>query len=207
MNQTEAFFEAQTQPELNGLVPTVQQLTDILAAPEKCIARPRTPMERWFWLIVTVGLIGVPLLSAGLLWAVAIFLGPQIVFSANPPLDVGPIVAQGQTHLCPGESLDFSFDVDVLQSGAYELNMSTWREAPPSTVIFSEADKFVVAQPTSFLVERTWRVPVEYINPATNKSVDWEPGQYARHVYVTAVGRNTLASIQKLSFTIRENCR
>lgn len=205
MTHIDTLFETRTssEAEVEKLPPTIQQLTEILAAPAQYVAKPVQRMERWFWMIVMVGILGVPLFSIGLLQLVS---GSRDSVSAESVLIVSEIVVAGPTDLCPGESLDFYFEMDVLEPGAFSLKMATWREDPPATIIFSELDEFPVAEVREFRVVRSYVIPGTYKDPATNEQVAWQPGQYARHVYVNAVGRNTLPSIQKLSFSIRADC-
>lgn len=210
MSQTDILMDERvvSEIEVEKLPPTIQQLTEILAAPDKHLGTPlktrASSLERWFWLIVIIGIIGVPMFTVGL---VQLLSGPQAAVSAESVLDVGDIEATGPTDLCPGESLEFQMLLSVLEPGAFSLKMSTWKESPPATIIFSELEEFPVAEKRTFILVRSYDIPILYKDPATNKMVNWEPGEYARHVYITAVDRNTKPSIQKLSFTIRSDCK
>lgn len=186
----------------------VDRLTQFLAITRKQEGVPRSLLERWFWLIVIAGLFGVPILSVGLLWLLSLLMGPRPGVPAEPILEVSDIAALSATHLCPGDNLDFEFEMDVIREGAFELDNSTWKVTPPpQTVIFSEdTERFVIGNPVSFKVVRRWPVPVTYIDPATNTETGWLPGHYQRQVFVTAVGRDAEPSIKLLSFWIREDC-
>lgn len=182
----------------------VQQL---LAITNKTAGVQRSVLDRYFWLFAVVGVLGVPLITLGLLWGLATLIGPRPGVPSESILTVSPLMSKGPTDLCPGEPLDFEFTMDVTGEGVFDLDASTWKLVPPpETVIFSESERFVVAEPISYLVVRRWVVPSSYIDPATNRETDWEPGQYERQIFVTAVGRDTEPSIQVLPFEIRAGC-
>jgi hypothetical protein len=120
---------------------------------------------------------------------------------------LGDPTVSGPSDLCPGESLDFSFDVAVQEKGTYVLDMSTWKvDPPPATIIFSEGDRMVVGGNRSFPITRKWVVPSTYIDPSTNEKVTWRSGNYLRDISVTAGGKNVESSTKGIPFTIRENC-
>lgn len=112
----------------------------------------------------------------------------------------------GPTDLCPGDSLNFSVDVEVLEQGIYQLSMSTWKTSPPTTVVFSEGLDMVIADSREFPIAIEWVVTDMYISPYTGKPTEWEAGEYSRDVAVSAVDRNTTPSIVAIPFTIRSDC-
>lgn len=181
-------------------------LAALLAVTSKTDGVQRSILDRYFWLFVAVGLIGVPIVTIGLAWAVAAMTGPRAGVPADSILNVSPIVANGPTSLCPTEPLDFQFSMSVLEQGVFDIDQSTWRLVPPETVLFSESQRFVAAEPITYIVERRWVIPAEYIDPATNRAAEWQPGQYERQIFVTAVGRDAEPSIQVLPFSIRDDC-
>lgn len=183
----------------------IQQL---IAITNKTTGVQRSMLDRYFWPIAFLGVIGVPLITLGLLWGLATLIGPRPGIPSESILTVSPLMAKGPTDLCPGEPLDFEFTMDVRGEGVFDLDASTWKLVPPpETVIFSESERFVVAEPITYLVMRRWVVPSNYIDPATNRATEWQSGQYERQIFVTAVGRDTEPSIQVLPFTIRNNCK
>lgn len=114
----------------------------------------------------------------------------------------------GPTELCPGDTLDFEFDVNVKEVGTYNLWMSTWKvDPPPSTIIFSEFQPFVIGSPRQFLIPRKWRVPTNYVDPADSTEKPLLPGAYTRDISVTAEGRDTRNHPLLVAFNIKKDCK
>lgn len=117
------------------------------------------------------------------------------------------LVVTGPVDLCPGETLDFAFDVTVKEVGVYSLYMSSWKtEPPPSTIIFSEFQPFVIGSERSFSIIRKWKVPFTYKDPADSKDMPMVPGEYIRDISVVAVGKNTESTPLQVPFRIRNDC-
>lgn len=113
----------------------------------------------------------------------------------------------GSTDLCPGENLKFEFDVMVKDVGVYSLYMSTWKtDPPPSTIIFSETQPFVIGSERSFPIVREWKIPFTYADPANDKDTPMIPGEYIRDISVVAVGKNTESTPLQVTFNIRGDC-
>lgn len=113
----------------------------------------------------------------------------------------------GSTELCPGDTLDFVFDVDVKEVGTYNLFMSTWKvDPPPSTIIFSEDQPFVIGSPRSFPIPRKWAVPAVYVDPADSVEKPMLPGDYTRDIDVKAEGRDTENEPLIVYFRVRKDC-
>jgi len=120
---------------------------------------------------------------------------------------LSPVRATGSTDLCPGETLNFEFDVEVKEVGTYNLWMSTWKvDPPPSTIIFSEVQPFVVGSKRNFPIIREWPIPENYRDPANSVDKPMVAGAYIRDISVTAEGRNTRNKPLQVEFRIREDC-
>jgi len=121
--------------------------------------------------------------------------------------EIGIPVISGASELCPGETLDFIFEVSVEEAGVLVLDMSTWKvDPPPATIIFSERDVMVISEARTFTITRQWQIPDRYPDPATNELVEWVPGAYTRDIAVSAQGLNTDPSTQAVPFMIKEDC-
>jgi hypothetical protein len=160
--------------------------------------------------------------SSGLRWRIAAillallsylaFASMVYIFWVNPrsaasSIVLGEISVNGPTELCPGEYLDFSFELDVLAPGIYGLDMSVFRVSPPPNIaIFSEKQAFVIGSPRTFLVTRHWQIPKDYRDEQTNEVIAFAPGDYERNIAVGTPGRNTSPSTKILPFSIRSDC-
>lgn len=132
------------------------------------------------------------------------YFGPSVAPSV---FILSEIRMNGPTDLCPGDTLDFEFDVTVKEEGTYNLFMSTWKvDPPPSTIIFSELQPFVIGSQRSFSIPREWKIPVVYEDPANNVRVPMLPGAYIRDISVTAEGRNTKNKPLQVFFNIKKDC-
>lgn len=149
-------------------------------------------------------LVPILIIVAWILVSSWMFFNPQ---AGRSVFVLSDIRITGPTDLCPGDSLKFEFDVTVKSTGVYNLFMSTWKvDPPPSTVIFSELQPFVIGSPRAFPIVREWKIPVTYKDPANNIDTPMFPGRYIRDISVTAEGRDTRSTPLQVPFTIREGC-
>jgi hypothetical protein len=77
---------------------------------------------------------------------------------------------------------------------------------PPSTVVFSEPRKMVVAGDTKEKVIDYWRIPETHIDPQTGKTVPFPAGQYLRRISVSSPSRSSVIDVEEFEFSIREDC-
>lgn len=133
-----------------------------------------------------------------------LFLHPR---PGKPVLVISDIRVTGPVDLCPGDTLDFVFDVRAEEVGTYNLWMSTWKTSPPpSTIIFSEFQAFVVGSERSFPVVRKWRVPAMYNDPADSADKPMVAGAYIRDIAITAEGRDTRNDPLQVKFNVKRDC-
>lgn len=133
-----------------------------------------------------------------------LYLNPQ---SIRSHLVLGEITVTGPIHLCPGEYLDFNFEMEVRTAGVYSLDMSVFKVSPPPAIaVFSESQFFVIGSPRTFEVTRHWQIPNEYRDPETNETIQFVTGSYERNIAVGTTSQATLPSTQILPFFIRDNC-
>lgn len=182
-------------------------LQKLIAITEKTDEVPRSPLDRYFWIFVLVGLIGVPVMTIALAWGIAIVRGDRPTISGLTVFELSEVRVTGSNELCPGETLDFEFDVIAREVGTYNLWMSTWKvDPPPSIIIFSETEPFVIGSERQFVIQREWIVPETYEDKADNERKPLAPGSYFRDISVTAEGRDTKNDPIQIAFTIRSNC-
>lgn len=134
-----------------------------------------------------------------------LFLNPR---AGQPVLVTSDVRVTGPTDLCPGQTLDFAFDVTVDEVGTYNLWMSTWKvDPPPSVIIFSETEPFVIGSKRNFPIARKWVVPQIYEDKADNEYKPFAPGSYFRDISITAEGRDTRNDPLQVKFTVRDDCQ
>lgn len=152
---------------------------------------------QWFGLVF--GLLF--LMSSLTFW---LYINPR---SGESVFVLSDIRVTGPTDLCPGESLKFEFDVMVKAVGVYSLYMSTWKvDPPPSTIIFSELQPFVIGSERDFPIVREWQIPITYQDPADSKDTPMVPGAYIRDISVVAVGKNTESTPLQVKFNVKDSC-
>jgi hypothetical protein len=164
---------------------------------------PKFLQRPWFitlsWL-----LLGVVLMVGLNILAYRYWLGPQ---PSDSLFVLSNLKINGPTELCPGESLDFQFDVKVTEVGTYNLFMSTWKvDPPPSIIIFSETQPFVIGSKREFMILREWEIPEIYEDPANSQDTPMVAGSYIRDIAVTAEGKNTINVPVQVAFQIKEDC-
>lgn len=153
--------------------------------------------RRWF-------LIATAIMLAANTALFFLYLNPR---AGQSLLVIGEIQVHGDTDVCPGDYIDFSFEMDVSRPGVYELDLSVFRVSPPPSIaVFSERQTFVIGQPRTFVVNRHWQVPPLYHDEQTNETIEFIPGVYTRDIAVSTTSRNTLPSTQFFEFTIKDSC-
>lgn len=164
---------------------------------------PLFTKKPWFITLMWVFVAAV-FVSALNVLAYFYWLGPP---SGHSLFILSNLKVNGPTELCPGETLDFQFDVKVLSVGTYNLWASTWKvDPPPSTIIFSETEPFVIGSKREFPIVRSWRVPVLYEDKADNMMKPLSPGAYTRDISVTAEGKDTENDPLIINYDIRNDC-
>lgn len=195
-------------PDDAAVAPNVETvLQKLIAVTEKTSEVPRSPLDRYFWIFVVVGLLGVPIVTLLLAYGISLATGQRSSISGVAVFEISQVRVTGPTDLCPGQTLDFEFDVIAKEVGTYNLWMSTWKvDPPPSTIIFSETEPFVIGSEREFPIQREWLVPATYEDKADNTFKPFAPGSYIRDISVTAEGRDTRNDPIQVTFTIRDDC-
>lgn len=133
-----------------------------------------------------------------------LFLNPRTPSSL---LEISEIRVTGPVDLCPGEYLDYSFDMVVKEAGVYGLDISVFRTSPlPMIAVFSESQFFVIGSPRTFPVTRHWQIPERYEDKVTKENIEFIPGDYERSIAVGTTSSSTHPSTETLKFSIRDGC-
>lgn len=112
----------------------------------------------------------------------------------------------GETALCPGEPLKFSYDFHAKGAGVLVRDLTTWRKTPPKTIIFSTSRRFILDGPIDQHLIEAWHVPATYHNYETDKQEPIPPGEYRRYLAISSPSRSTVVAITSIEFSIREDC-
>lgn len=112
----------------------------------------------------------------------------------------------GETELCPGEALKFSYDFHAKGAGVLVRDLTTWRKTPPKTIIFSASRRFILDGPIDQHLIEAWHVPVTYHNYETDKQEPIPPGEYRRYLAISSPSRSTVVAITSIEFSIRSDC-
>lgn len=168
-------------------------LQKLVALTDKTQHVQRSKLDKYFWVFVLTGIFGVPLITIGLLWGLATLVGSPR--NLQDMITVSEIQLDGPVNLCPGETLDFRFSVEILREGVYEAEISTWQMAPlPPTIVENETQRFGSAREVKYEIQRSWTVK------------HYAPGVYERQILVRAVDSNLKPLVRIVSFEIREDC-
>lgn len=182
-------------------------LEKLVAVTERTPEVRSSALERHFWIFALVGLLGVPIVTLLMAWGLSALVGQRPNISGLTVFELSDVRVTGPTALCPGDTLNFEFDVVAREVGTYNLWMSTWKvDPPPSTIIFSETEPFVVGSEREFVIQREWIVPAIYEDKTDNEYKPFAPGSYIRDISVTAEGRDTFNDPLQIVFSIRSDC-
>jgi hypothetical protein len=122
-----------------------------------------------------------------------------------PKMVIGT-VEMGHTVLCPGDMLTYTYTVDILEPGVYIFDFSVWRVDDPHVMEWSTPLRVVSQKSGVVEVTRNWTLPAGVYNQLENRTEPWKPGQYERHIGLTASGRDMQPSMVVIPFEIKGDC-
>jgi hypothetical protein len=112
----------------------------------------------------------------------------------------------GETALCPGDVLKFSYDFHAKGAGVLVRDLTTWRKTPPKTVIFSTSRRFILDGPIDQHLIEAWHIPSTFHDYETDRDEPIPPGDYRRYLAISSPSRSTVVAITSVEFSIREDC-
>lgn len=113
----------------------------------------------------------------------------------------------GESALCPGEPLVFSYDFHAKGAGVLVRDLTLWRQTPPpKTLIFSTSRRFILDGPIDQHLTERWTVPRTYFDYETERNELITPGEYRRYLAISSPSRSTVVAIVYVTFSIREGC-
>lgn len=121
-------------------------------------------------------------------------------------VDIFDASTVGESDLCPGDKLIFTYGLDVKGSGRLLRDTTVWKVDPPRTVIYSDERRFIVDIPLSQKLTEAWIVPEEYYNYETAEFEILPPGEYRRYMSISSPLNENVLDITSTPFTIKENC-
>jgi len=113
----------------------------------------------------------------------------------------------GFSALCPGETLNVRYALDITGEGVIITDDSV--ERGNETVKFSQSRREIIDHSGRRTYEDSWTIPPQPDMPVEDNAA-WIPGQYIRKISVAAsnsyVSRYTDPASFSVPFTIRANC-
>lgn len=158
----------------------------------------RSRFIQWFLVALLVVVIAVPIVGA--LWL-------SQVQSEVSSVNIDSIRVVGHGDLCPGERLFWSYDLIAAGSGLLEIDGTTYKAQPPSTVVFSNPNRMVMSDGILERVVDFWEVPLTHIDQETGESVPFPTGEFRRLIAVSSPTRSSVFATDRISFTVRSDCR
>lgn len=156
------------------------------------------PPRDYRWVLV-VGTIIVLLVNVVILaWGI-------YAATHRPRVELSGLEMQGPTDVCPGETLDYKFNMVVSNAALVELKTSVQRLDGVSRISYARLQEFEFEEAGNLIFIRHWVVPPTYTDPVSGTEVPWEPGDYEQRTIANVSGRSQLSEID-VGFTIRDNC-
>lgn len=129
-----------------------------------------------------------------------------ILADRRPTVELSPPVMESKsTALCPGNTLDYKFQMGVSRPAHIELKTSVQHLVPGSRISYARLQEFTFNEPTTMEFGRKWVVPPTNWNAVSGQEEPWQPGQYQQITVANVVGRSEVSEI-KVGFSIRTDC-
>lgn len=126
--------------------------------------------------------------------------------ASQPNLVIGD-VRIGESRLCPGDALVYTYTVNIMRPGVYVFDSTVWRDhEPQQVVVWADQLRFVASVERHVTLARHWRVPETVYDALRDEITPIAPGRYTRAIAVTAFSRNTLPSIATIPFEVLPDC-
>ncbi len=119
---------------------------------------------------------------------------------------VSNLRAVGSTVLCPGDKLEVMYTLRASGAGVLVRDWTTWSIDPPSTKIFSTAERFIVEEKLEQHIKHAWSVPGQYLNAETDEMEPMPAGKYRRILAVSSPSRSSAMSKAGVDFEILPGC-
>lgn len=150
----------------------------------------------WYFCLVLV-------IWAGVEWAISL-LPIQPGASLVSVSDIEPAEAPA---LCPGDKLEFIYNIDSVADGVVDINLTLYRKtAPARTIIYSEPLTDIIIDPERQQIHAVWPIPHETIDPFSGEMIQLAPGEYQRRISISTTSRSTKPVTVLIDFSIKENC-
>lgn len=163
---------------------------------ERTTVEVRAVYRRSLWATLIV------LVSFSAVWTWLMLLAVSL---DHPTMRIADVRYEAVT-LCPGETLTYSYGVEISEPGVYVFDASVWDMNQRRVVLFGNELRLVAASPQKTRLVRHWVLPEQYYDTLTDTWAAWSPGRYERHIAVTAAGRDTLPSMAAIPFVVRADC-
>jgi hypothetical protein len=131
----------------------------------------------------------------------------QITFVKE--VDIVNLKTVGDTTLCPGEKLVFTYDLKIRGAGVLVRDLTVWRTDPPKTIIYSSERRFILNSAVEQKLKEAWLVPKTFINYDTAEVEDLPPGNYVRLMSISSPTLSTVIDTDEVAFTVesKEHCQ
>lgn len=153
------------------------------------------------WLIVGVLLV---LVLNGVLFTWAFIASRQV-----PTVRLYNLQMVGNVEICPGDPLNYEFNLYVSTAGDVDLIGAMQRtalEERGTVTLYTTVTKFRTEEETDIVIVRDMPLPLVYTNVVTDRIEKWRPGGYRLRLTARAVGRSSEGSVLYIPFRIRQDC-
>jgi hypothetical protein len=124
----------------------------------------------------------------------------------RPDVGLSKPVVSSQTELCPGETLDYRFNLSVSKAASVDLYTSVERTVPTDRVSYTRLQQFTFNSATDLAITRNWVLPPTYLDPVSGMEIGWQPGEYVQRTSATIVGGRDDPVVIEVPFEVRLGC-
>jgi hypothetical protein len=157
----------------------------------------RLNFTQWILITLLLVVIAVPIIVS---WWIA----------KNTPIistiGIDNVQVVGETDLCPGEKLIFSYNFHAQGAGVLVRDTTAYNIDPPKTLIFSTSRRFILDGPVDQHLTEAWTIPAIFHNYETDEDEPLPPGNYRRYLSISSPSRSTVIAIISVPFSVKEEC-
>lgn len=159
----------------------------------------RSELTNYTPMIIIAALVALAINGALVGWAFWYSAQQPHVTLSKPAID-------GNTELCPGDTLNYSFTLAVTKKASVDLYTTVDRASSKDHVSYTRLQQFDFDDQTDLEIKRHWQLPPTYRDPASGIQITWTPGPYIQRTTASvANGRDEPAKIE-VPFVVKTSC-
>lgn len=124
----------------------------------------------------------------------------------RPQVELSEPIVEGNTALCPGDTLDYRFTLSVSKKADVDLNTSVEATSAQNTASYTRFQRYTFDTQINLEIGRRWTLPPTYLDPVTGKQIAWQPGLYVQKTSADVIGGRDAPAKIEVPFEINASC-